>query len=479
MGFKTLLVKDFEDETFEWSPIVNEGDIAFIIDDVNRTLYVWHGIKSSMVKRYKAGMLAPKVKSQCQLYSYTTVVVAQGEEPEDLREEIDKLLKGEGELPSEEEQLSLIPSDGEPTVVSELRGPTVLDKLDVTVEKLETEPPESSARVEELEEENEKLSAELEGLKKELVAIKVQMDEKIQVLQEEKENLIAESGESKKGADELKSDLEGKIKLLESENEKINSEKDDLKDTLEKKITSLEEEKNKLEKENITLGAEKNSSESIIKELKSDKEGLKKELAEKTKEMESRIQGIKENLAYKIKTNFFNIKQLPSAPVGSIWFESIVQVKVGDEAIFENGADLEKLKEVSEQITVKVEKDEIEIEAPKVELKKPEAPKVELKKPEAPKVEHKKPDEPKVKHKKPDEPKVKHKKPDEPKVELKKPDEPKVELKEPDESVIKEVILDEAPRPEEISLDFASLDDNDDNDKELAFSLPDMESEED
>lgn len=503
MGFKTLIVKNYGDgtggESFQWTPIIDEGDIAFVMDDSNRILYVWHGVKASMIKRYKAGMLAPKVKSQYQLYSFKTIVVAQDEEPEDLKQEIAKLLDGEGNMPSEEELISLKPAvqestqefterlvEGNPEVVEEHEGPQVMGEkeLDITVEEMDSGVAAASGRIKELEAENEKLSAELESLRKDMVQVKKQADEKLNAMQEEREGLRAESDAKIKDIDGLKADLESKIKFLQEENEKAKSEKESLKGILEKKIQALEREKNGLEKDKILLQSDNKHHEAAINDLKASLGELKKE----NTDINNEFKKYKDKLAHKVKANFFNIKQLASAPVGSVWFESIVQIKTGDEAIFENGEELEKLKKASEKISIQKN---VEQGLPSQEKKTQETLPEVKNEPEKPVAL----EEPVV-SKEPEDPsppvlfqeRVVPVEPDMPLVPVEK-DEPVApeKIEEPEASVVETALvaekkdegtIEDVGRPEQVTLDFVGLDmDEEKDDDELDFKIPDVEEE--
>lgn len=107
--FKTLIVKDYDTETFDWTSKVSDDEIAFIISETDKTVYAWYGQRASNMKKYKGGTLATKIKSLYQFYGFKTATVNQGEETGGLKEEIGKLLQGAGTSLSEKERESLKP----------------------------------------------------------------------------------------------------------------------------------------------------------------------------------------------------------------------------------------------------------------------------------------------------------------------------------------------------------------------------------
>ena len=109
MPFKTLIVANFDKEEFDWTTKIDDSDIAFIIDDIEKIVYVWNGQKVSMLKKYKGGTLATKVKSSYQFYGFKTIIVNQGEETGPLRAEVDALLAGSGAALSDDELENLKP----------------------------------------------------------------------------------------------------------------------------------------------------------------------------------------------------------------------------------------------------------------------------------------------------------------------------------------------------------------------------------
>ena len=109
MPFKTLKVVDFDKELFDWTTKIKDDEIAFVIDDIEKIVYVWNGQNVSMLRKYKGGTLATKIKSAYQFYGFKTITVNQGEETGPLRAEVDALLAGTGTGLSEEEVDTLKP----------------------------------------------------------------------------------------------------------------------------------------------------------------------------------------------------------------------------------------------------------------------------------------------------------------------------------------------------------------------------------
>ena len=93
LPYKTLIVKDFEEEIFDRTSEITENDIAFIISEAERIIYSWNGQHTSILKKYKAGTLSTKIKSQYQFYGFKTITVNQGEEKGALKEEVGRLLE--------------------------------------------------------------------------------------------------------------------------------------------------------------------------------------------------------------------------------------------------------------------------------------------------------------------------------------------------------------------------------------------------
>ncbi|MBN2151002.1 MAG: hypothetical protein JW839_06140 [Candidatus Lokiarchaeota archaeon] len=89
-------------ETFDWTTKISEDEVAFIVSDADKVVYVWNGQKASNVQKYKGGTLATKIKSLYQLYGYRTSTLNQGEEVGSLKAEIENLLGGKGTPPGEE-----------------------------------------------------------------------------------------------------------------------------------------------------------------------------------------------------------------------------------------------------------------------------------------------------------------------------------------------------------------------------------------
>nr|MDO8113918.1 hypothetical protein [Candidatus Sigynarchaeota archaeon] len=197
MPFKTLMVQDYDKETFEYTAKIAEDEIAFIISDSDKTVFVWNGQKASKFKLYKGGTLATKIKSLYHLYGFKTLTVNQGEEVGVLKTEITNLLQGRGTKASDEEKgpskaaaavsEHALTRAAQPAVV-ESRAPARAPPAPVAVEK-PAHPaivePVPDKRVKELEE-------ELEAEKKKATHRYTKLKEEIDALKENYEKRIIE-----------------------------------------------------------------------------------------------------------------------------------------------------------------------------------------------------------------------------------------------------------------------------------------------
>nr|MDO8113909.1 hypothetical protein [Candidatus Sigynarchaeota archaeon] len=355
MTFKTLIIKDLEHNLFDWATKITDGDVAFIIDQDSKVIYVWNGQRTSMIKKYESGVIAPKLKSVLQLYPFKITIVEQGEEKNELKAEVEKLLNGEGTPVGNEERDSLASAIESLAAARaqglELTGGAATEAVPVAGEPAK----KSTGKAKDDQAEYRKLlegkiqdiSAENETLKKDLETEKAKLDDKIKIVDLEKEKLKVEAEAEKKEAEATARDLEAKVKYLELEKSKIQGETGAARNELaamkaadEEKIQGLRSEIDALKEVLKTdLGATKKDLESARKE----NDALKKEMDEKIKK-------IKEEYAERVKLNFFNMKALPSAPAGTVWFESIVQVIAGDKTVFTKDVDMEKLKALENKL---------------------------------------------------------------------------------------------------------------------------------
>ncbi|MHA1791802.1 MAG: hypothetical protein ACTSVI_04095 [Promethearchaeota archaeon] len=260
MGFKTLIVKDFDTGTFEWTDTITDGDIAYLIDNSSKIIYVWHGNRASMIKKYKAGTLATKIKSQYQFYGYKTEVINQGEETGELLDEINNLLDGKGHLPSDDELEALKPVEVDKTLT-----PTAAVK-----EKKVVEPKIDQVKEleEELEKEKKKSAHKIAKLKEEMDNQKIELEKRIS-------NLEAELKEKSKIPD-LREDVVKKDKIiddLKSKVDKIDKESKSKISKLEKDLSDANEKIKSLSKE---LESKPKIDESTLKGLEKENEDLKK-----------------------------------------------------------------------------------------------------------------------------------------------------------------------------------------------------------
>ncbi|MBN2149906.1 MAG: hypothetical protein JW839_00540, partial [Candidatus Lokiarchaeota archaeon] len=361
MPFKTLFIRDAERNIFDWTTKMTDGDVVFIIDSDRAVIYVVNGSRTSMMKKYEAGVIAPKLKSVLQLYAYKIEVVDQGEGPAELKAEVERLLQGEGTPISPEEGDGLASAVESLTSVrpggdAELAGGEkaaaagVAARADGYKAKKEAAQAEAAAmkeeyekRIGELQSANERLQAENEAARNELDALKRDAGEKTRYLELEKEKVRLEAESARKDLEGAAAGLEAKIRYLELEREKLGGDIEASRGELASTRARYEEKVQALQSANDALKQDQATAESELDAARKECEALKSDT-------EQRIRKIKEEHAEKVKLNFFNMKALPSAPSGTVWFESIVQVVAGDKAIFTKDVDTEKLKDASKAI---------------------------------------------------------------------------------------------------------------------------------
>ncbi|MFX0098550.1 MAG: hypothetical protein ACFFCS_03145 [Candidatus Hodarchaeota archaeon] len=276
MPYKTLKVTDFDKELFDWTTKINEDEIAFVIDDIEKIVYVWNGQKVSMMKKYKGGTLATKVKAAYQFYGFKTITVNQGEETGPLRAEVDALLAGTGTELSDVELDTLQPIATTTTSAEAIAAVPRIDykaKSQELEEALEAEKNKSES----LKEEMEALkSAQEIKLKEELDAVKRDYDEKIKDLED------AKAKESEK------------LKDLEASNEKLKSDIDSLKKEMDEAVSKVKEEA-KGEPESLQkdldeiarLKQAKVSADSEISTLKNNISALQSEITDLKNKLET------------------------------------------------------------------------------------------------------------------------------------------------------------------------------------------------
>nr|MDO8087139.1 hypothetical protein [Candidatus Sigynarchaeum springense] len=306
MPFKTLIVTDYEKETFDWTNKISENEIAFVISDLDKIVYVWNGQKVSNVKKYKGGTLATKIKSLYMLYGYRTITVNQGEEIGSLKAEIGLLLEGKGTLPAEE------PINAPPKVAASIAERTkrpaavpaghAASASVLRTEALEARPspaPAKDMRVgqleAELEEEKKRSQHKVAKLKEEAEAVKEKYEKQIADLNAEIASMRrdtvdvgkynAEIAQLKGEKDSLNVLIEGLKKELEQKESEakggadaemkitaLQAELEGLKD-IKARLSEVENQKAVLEKNNTDLAAELSSLKAEINVLKAKAEG--------------------------------------------------------------------------------------------------------------------------------------------------------------------------------------------------------------
>ncbi len=344
-SFKTVIIKDYTKNILDVVTKVEDGDIAFIIDDDLGTIHIWNGQRTSMLNRYKAGMMAPALKSAFHLYDYKTDTVEQGNESERLKEEVAKLLDGKGSGARGEEKALIETAILE--FQNRMREQPVSDAGESVLENkhLQEKPP-SHGGIDKLKSELDAIKrdsesksnelntvrAELEDEKKRVLDLERDLESKTAIMKLEKEKLIAERDVATTRVERIKEGLDDKVKYLELEIQKLAGERDAVQ-------RLLDDTRHYLEGQITLIKADRDAIKEEASRLENEKRDLENEMGE-------RIRKIKEGIADKVKMNFYSIKQIPAAPTGSIWFESIVQVISGDKAAFPANIDAAKLKEM-------------------------------------------------------------------------------------------------------------------------------------
>jgi uncharacterized small protein (DUF1192 family) len=188
--YKTLIVKDYNKETFDWTPEITENDIAFIISESEKTIYAWIGQRASIHKKYKAGTLSTKIKSQYQLYGFKTMTVNQGEEIGALKEEVERLQSGSGTMPTEEELVaSKAPSAAQkpsPRAAAKPAAPAKAGKVvatpsgggafEVKNKQLQADLDAEKKKSQQLSAENEELKETIASLQSEIADLKAKLE---------------------------------------------------------------------------------------------------------------------------------------------------------------------------------------------------------------------------------------------------------------------------------------------------------------
>jgi hypothetical protein len=325
MTYRTLTITNMDRETFDWTTKISENDIAFIISDSDKVVYVWNGQKASNVKKYKGGTLATKIKSLYQLYGYKTTTVNQGEEVGSLKAEIGNLLAGHGTAVTEEGkgQPKVAPAIAEHPVaahpapavpapasrppparaahVEKAEAPAIAEPaMDKRVKELETE----------LENEKKKSAHKYTKLKEEMDAAKENYEKQIAALQADNaaarkgtvdvEKYNTEIAQIKGEKDSLNVLVEGLKNELEAKEAEakggaeadkkiaaLQAELDDLKG-VKAKFTDAEKLKTGLEKKNAELASTVSSLQAEVAVLKA-----KAESAEVPKVGTEEIDGLK------------------------------------------------------------------------------------------------------------------------------------------------------------------------------------------
>src|SRR5271157_167517 len=85
MDAKLYLFLEDKDKFVEITKISSE-DVIFIVDNDDKKVIIWQGIKSSRVQRYKAGMKVATLISQQRLYNFKSEIMTEGEESDSIKE---------------------------------------------------------------------------------------------------------------------------------------------------------------------------------------------------------------------------------------------------------------------------------------------------------------------------------------------------------------------------------------------------------
>lgn len=251
------MVTNYEKETFDWTTKISDNEIAFIIADADKVVYVWNGQKASNVKKYKGGTMATKIKSLYQLYGFRTSTINQGEEVGTLKTEIENLLEGKGSAPVED-AIKAPPK----------AGPSIAERAQAR----STQPAPAIAS-------------------KATMARASHVDH----VETAETPSIPEPGAGKRIKD-LETELENEKKKSAHRNTKLKEEMDDLKAKYEKQIADLNAEISSIRKGTVDVA----KHEAEIAQLKGEKEslnvlieGLKKQLEEKEEAAKDKVEALK------------------------------------------------------------------------------------------------------------------------------------------------------------------------------------------
>jgi len=375
MPFKTLIVTDLEKETFDYTTKVNDDDIAFIISEGDKIIYVWNGQRASNVKKYKGGTLATKIKSLYHFYGFKTQTVNQGEEIGALREEVDSLLQGTGTSAGEEVEAPATKpvapiaaraapaSKAAPAARATKTAPSAkiaaaakvspakpaaaegaAKKIKELEQELVNERKKSENRVTKINEEMDKLKVnyekQIEDLRGEIEAAKNQVadttefEQQINKLKDEKESLqvvidgLKRELEAKESAapEEDVSAIKAKNEELASLNESLDNKTKDLEAT----IGSLQAEIAGLKAKTETAAPQESNAEELdalkkkVSDLEESLDNEKKTAEEKASEYEDKIKSYEDKMAAAKEESEGKMrelieekespKQVPSAP---------------------------------------------------------------------------------------------------------------------------------------------------------------------
>lgn len=287
MPFKTLKVLDLEKETFEYTTQISDDEIAFIISESEKTIYVWNGQKASMVKKYKGGTLATKIKSLYHFYGFKTQTVNQGEEIGALREEVENLLQGSGTSAGEKGEATAekapAPIVSKASSAAKAGSATKVVAPAKVTSSAKVAPAKSATaggadkRVkelqEELENERKKSAHKYNKLKEEMDELKGNFETQIAELREELDAAKSQASAS--------TDSEQEISKLKEEKESLQVVIDGLKREIEaKESASSEQDITALQSKNDELASLNESLENKTKDLEATTSTLQAEIAD-------------------------------------------------------------------------------------------------------------------------------------------------------------------------------------------------------
>ncbi len=304
---------------FDWSNKISDDEIAFVVGESDKVIYVWIGQNTSIVKKYKGGTLATKIKSQYQFYGFRTQTINQGEETGALKEEIAKLLGGQGSALSEKEKSSHVPIATQ--VSTPAPAPRPVEHVLIAQREVEA-PPEKKITPAyqlndleaELENERKKASHRVAKMKEEMDAQKAELDAEIKRLSDELESAKNAINDVKKNAEMECKQLRGEKVALQGMVDSLKKDVDGMKDKpqsdagIQKKMEELQRELDNFkeiqtkhdELLSLSEGLEKNNKElkGTISELQSEITILKSRLEAASKGAGSgeEIKKLKEDL---------------------------------------------------------------------------------------------------------------------------------------------------------------------------------------